>query len=163
MRRAGKTTFLLQLLDARRAEVARERALYLSFDDDRLAGIGVEQLGYLLEEYYRAHPTLRGRVTAYWFLDEIQFVPEWERFARRLLDTERIELVVSGSSASTCAIGTKNRPGRRGAGRRPSALSWNAASASSSSREDSRRHRGLRRSSGSNCCRATWTRSCSAT
>jgi predicted AAA+ superfamily ATPase len=99
MRRAGKTTFLLQLLGARRTQVPREQAIYLSFDDDRLAGIGTEQLGYLLEEYYRAHPRLRGRTTAYWFLDEIQFVPEWERFARRVLDTERIELVVSGSSA----------------------------------------------------------------
>lgn len=99
MRRAGKTTFLLQLLDARRAQVPPEQAIYLSFDDDRLAGIGVEQLGYLLEEYYRAHPGLRGRTTAYWFLDEIQLVPEWERFARRVLDTERLELVVSGSSA----------------------------------------------------------------
>jgi hypothetical protein len=99
MRRSGKTTFLLQLPEARRAEVAAERALYLSFDDDRLAGIDVEQLGYLLEEYYRAQPALRGRATAHWFLDEIQLVPGWERFARRLLDTERIELVVSGSSA----------------------------------------------------------------
>jgi uncharacterized protein len=99
MRRAGKTTFLLQLLDARRAEIPHERAFYLSFDDDRLADIGVEQLGYLLEEYYRAHPALRGRQTAYWFLDEIQLVPGWERFARRVLDSERIELVVSGSSA----------------------------------------------------------------
>lgn len=99
MRRAGKTTFLRQLLDARRSEVPAERALYLSFDDDRLAGIGVDQLGSLLEEYYCRHPNLRGRTTAWWYLDEIQFVPEWERFARRVLDSERIELVVSGSSA----------------------------------------------------------------
>jgi hypothetical protein len=99
MRRAGKSTFLRQLLDARRTEVAPERVIYLSFDDDRLAGIGVDQLGSLLEEYYRRHPKLRGRATAYWFLDEIQFVTDWERFARRVLDTERIELVVSGSSA----------------------------------------------------------------
>jgi hypothetical protein len=63
--RSGKTTFLYQLLAARRAEVAPEQALYLSFDDDRLAGIGVEQLGYLLEEYYRTYPALRGRATAH--------------------------------------------------------------------------------------------------
>jgi hypothetical protein len=99
MRRAGKTTFLHQLLDARRTEFPPERALYVSFDDDRLAGIGVDQLGALLEEYYRRYPSLRGRATAYWFLDEIQFVADWERFARRVLDSERIELVVSGSSA----------------------------------------------------------------
>ena len=99
MRRAGKTTFLRQLQSDRRKTSAPEQAPYLSFDDDRLAGIGVEQLGYLLEEYYRRYPGLRGTRTVHWFLDEIQLVPAWERFARRVLDTEKIELVVSGSSA----------------------------------------------------------------
>ncbi|MEN9675192.1 MAG: hypothetical protein RIS76_1088 [Verrucomicrobiota bacterium] len=99
MRRAGKTTFLRQLLAERRGEFPPERSIYLSFDDDRLAGIGADQLGFLLEEYFRRHPSLRGRHTAHWFLDEIQFVPGWERFVRRVLDTEKIEVVVSGSSA----------------------------------------------------------------
>jgi hypothetical protein len=99
MRRAGKTTFLLQLLDERRMAVPAERAIYLSFDDDRLAGLELEQLGFLLEEYYRRHPELRGRETVSWFLDEIQVVPGWERFVRRALDSEKVELVVSGSSA----------------------------------------------------------------
>ncbi|HLE85130.1 MAG TPA: AAA family ATPase, partial [Thermoanaerobaculia bacterium] len=34
MRRAGKTTFLRQLLAERRSALPPERALYLSFDDD---------------------------------------------------------------------------------------------------------------------------------
>lgn len=38
-------------------------------------------------------------LTVHWFLDEIQVVPGWERFARRVLDTERCEPVISGSSA----------------------------------------------------------------
>ena len=99
MRRTGKTTFMHQLLIARRAELSPEQAIYLSFDDDRLAGIGVEQLGFLLEEYYRRYPRLRGHDTVYWYLDEIQLVPDWERFVRRVLDSEKIEIVVSGSSA----------------------------------------------------------------
>lgn len=99
MRRAGKTTFLRQLLDERRSEFPPERALFIGFDDDRLAGIEVDQLGFLLEEFYRLHPSLRSRETVHWFLDEIQLVPGWERFARRVLDTERCEIVVSGSSA----------------------------------------------------------------
>jgi len=53
MRRAGKSTFLMQLLEQRRAEGSTERAVYVSFDDDRLQGIGGQQLGFLLEEYYR--------------------------------------------------------------------------------------------------------------
>ncbi|HEX5219052.1 MAG TPA: ATP-binding protein [Verrucomicrobiae bacterium] len=99
MRRAGKTTFLHQLQDDLRATLSPEQAVYLSFDDDRLAGIGAEQLGFLLEEFYRLHPDLRGQETVHWFLDEIQMVPGWERFARRVLDTEKVQLVVSGSSA----------------------------------------------------------------
>ena len=99
MRRAGKTTFLRRLLNERRAVGPSERAVYLSLDDDRLANLELERLGFLWEEYYRRHPALRGRETVYWFLDEIQFVPDWERFVRRVLDSEKTEIVVSGSSA----------------------------------------------------------------
>lgn len=99
MRRAGKTTFLRQLLAQRRESLPAERALYLSFDDDRLADLASDQLALMLEEYYRRHPELRGRETVHWFLDEIQLVPGWERFVRRVLDSERVEIVVSGSSA----------------------------------------------------------------
>lgn len=99
MRRAGKTTFLRQLVAERRADLPPERAIYLSFDDDRLGGLGLEQLGFLLEEYYRRYPALRSREEVHWFLDEIQLVPGWERFARRVLDSEKVSLVVSGSSA----------------------------------------------------------------
>ncbi len=99
MRRAGKTTFLHQLQGERRASLPPERAIFIGFDDDRLGGIEADQLGLLLEEYFRIHPELRAREPVYWFLDEIQLVPGWERFCRRVLDTERVELVVSGSSA----------------------------------------------------------------
>jgi hypothetical protein len=99
MRRAGKTTFLHQLRDERRESRPPERAIYLGFDDDRLAGMEADQLALLLEEFYRIHPELRSHETVSWFLDEIQLVPGWERFCRRVLDTERVELVVSGSSA----------------------------------------------------------------
>ena len=99
MRRAGKTTFLRQLQADLRHGLPPERAVYLSFDDDRLAGIGVEQLGFLLEEYYRRYPSYRGREPVYWLFDEIQLVPGWDRFVRRVLDTERVEIIVSGSSA----------------------------------------------------------------
>jgi predicted AAA+ superfamily ATPase len=99
MRRAGKTTFLRQLLAQRRVESPAEQSIYMSFDDDRLGELGLEQLGFLLEEYYRRYPALRGATQVHWFLDEIQLVSGWERFARRVLDTEKISLVVSGSSA----------------------------------------------------------------
>lgn len=99
MRRAGKTTFLRQLLAERRQGLPPERAVYVSFDDDRLANLAADQLGLLLEEYYRRYPEWRGSETVHWFLDEIQLVTGWDRFVRRVLDTEQVEVVVSGSSA----------------------------------------------------------------
>ncbi len=99
MRRTGKTVYLKQLLEETRKAVPPECAVYLSFDDDRLSDLSVDQLSLLLEEYYRRSPQYRGKKTVYWFLDEIQLVPGWDRFVRRVLDTERMEFVVSGSSA----------------------------------------------------------------
>lgn len=102
MRRAGKTSFLRQLQAERRQTLPpteAHRAVYLSFDDERLAGIDTEQLSLLLEEYYRRFPELRGRQSVSWYLDEIQLVPGWDRFVRRVMDTEKLEIVVSGSSA----------------------------------------------------------------
>jgi hypothetical protein len=72
----------------------------VSFDDERLAGdMTTAHLASLLEEYYRLHPGWRDSRRATFLLDEIQLVPGWERFARRLLDTEKVELFISGSSA----------------------------------------------------------------
>jgi hypothetical protein len=99
IRRAGKTTFLRQLQVERRSSLPAERSLFVSFDDDRLGGIEADQLGFLLEEYYRRYPASRGRDSVLWLLDEIQLVPGWERFVRRVLDSEKVEVVVSGSSA----------------------------------------------------------------
>lgn len=100
MRRTGKTTFLWQVLSDRLASgVAREGLLYFSFEDERLAGMTGADLHLLVEEYYALHPEWRDRQRAVFFLDEIQNVPGWETFARRLLDSEQVELFLSGSSA----------------------------------------------------------------
>ena len=100
MRRTGKTTFLWQVLGDRLAQgAAREALLYFNFEDERLAGLTVTELQLIVEEYYRLHPQWREHRGAVFFLDEIQVVSGWETFARRLLDTEHVELFLSGSSA----------------------------------------------------------------
>ena len=99
MRRAGKTTFLRQLVLERRTTLPPEQSVYISFDDDRLAELDVTQLGLLLEEFYRRHPDVRGRATVHWFFDEVQLVTGWERFVRRAMDSDQVAITVSGSSA----------------------------------------------------------------
>ncbi|EKD39954.1 MAG: hypothetical protein ACD_75C00229G0003, partial [uncultured bacterium] len=100
MRRAGKTSLLWRILTDRAAGgTPREGLLYFSFEDERLAGLGVGDLDMLVEEYFRLYPAWRNQRRVTFFLDEIQVVPGWELFARRLLDSENIDLFVSGSSA----------------------------------------------------------------
>ena len=100
MRRAGKTSFLWQQLAQRHAQgTPREGLLYFSFEDERLANLQSTDLEILIEEYYRLHPEWRDAKRSTFFLDEIQLVSGWELFIRRLLDTENIDIFISGSSA----------------------------------------------------------------
>ncbi|MEE9255397.1 MAG: ATP-binding protein [Pseudomonadales bacterium] len=101
MRRVGKTTFLHQLRRERNEQgTPRELLPYINFEDERLAGLVAAQLGYLVDEYARRFPEAREGSPVTWCFDEIQVVPGWERFVRRLLDAERTEVLVTGSSAA---------------------------------------------------------------
>lgn len=99
MRRAGKTCLLFQEI-GRLLETGIDRrdVLYANFEDDRLQPAAPDLLADLLETFYRSNPAARQR-TAYLFLDEIQTVPGWPRFVRRVLDTEHVRVYVTGSSA----------------------------------------------------------------
>lgn len=100
MRRSGKTTFLWQCLAERLAAGApRDALLYLNFEDERLAGLQATDLHWLVEDYYRQFPHLRDQQRVTFFFDEIQVVQQWETFARRLMDTEKVDLFLTGSSA----------------------------------------------------------------
>jgi hypothetical protein len=100
MRRAGKTFFLYQCLADRLARgVERERLVYFNFEDERLGPLQAEDLGAILEEYYRRFPKFRRLAEVTWCFDEIQVVSGWERFIRRVLDLEKVEVFLSGSSA----------------------------------------------------------------
>jgi predicted AAA+ superfamily ATPase len=100
MRRSGKSTFLWQCLaDRLAAGTPREDLVYISFEDDRLSGMQTADLAWLVEEYYRLRPSARDQRMVTFCFDEIQVVPGWEVFARRLLDNENVQLFISGSSA----------------------------------------------------------------
>ena len=99
MRRSGKTYYLYQTIKRYLAQgVPRSKLVYFNFEDERLAEINLKDLHWITDEYYAMFPENRsGKV--YFFFDEIQLVDGWERFVRRLLDTENVAIYVSGSSA----------------------------------------------------------------
>lgn len=99
MRRTGKTFLLFQIMqDYLQQGIAKEAMLYINFDDERLLPLSVSELGNISESYFRLYPEMR-EVTCYFFFDEIQNIPGWESYCRRLIDTENIQLIVTGSSA----------------------------------------------------------------
>lgn len=99
MRRSGKTYRLFgQMADLLSSGVPASRLLYLNLEDDRLLRADVATLDRALELFFRRDPAARAE-GAWLIFDEIQVVPEWERFIRRLLDTEVARLYVTGSSA----------------------------------------------------------------
>ena len=101
MRRAGKTTFLHQLRAERLAGGAAPWQLpFLRLEDERLAELDAATLGSLIDEYPSRYLEDTRDAPEAWFLDEIQVVPGWERLVRRLLDSKRSELYISGSSAA---------------------------------------------------------------
>lgn len=107
VRRSGKTSFLAQCrADRVEAGSPKEAQLLLSLEDERLAGMTVGDLGWLLEEHARQFPDLlaggaraRGRARMALYLDEVQLVPGWEGLVRRLMDGGGLDVFVSGSSA----------------------------------------------------------------
>lgn len=100
MRRSGKTTFLWQCVaDRLAAGTPREALLYLNFEDERLGDWQATDLQWIVEDYYRLVPHLRDRQRVTFLFDEIQTVRGWEAFARRLMDSEQVDLFLSGSSA----------------------------------------------------------------
>lgn len=94
VRRAGKSFMLYQKMQQMLASGhGWDEMLYLNFEDDRLGEFSPDDFNLILEchaELYGKRPML--------FLDEIQNVAGWERFARRLADT-KYKVWITGSNA----------------------------------------------------------------
>ncbi len=98
MRRTGKTFALYLLADKLREKLPRENIVYINFEDDRLFPLELEEMDLLIQAYYDLFPAKKGE-KVYFLFDEIQNVPNWEMFVRRLHDTENCRLYITGSSS----------------------------------------------------------------
>ena len=99
MRRAGKTWFCYQQMKELLAEkIEKERLLYLNFEDERLLPFSSRDFQTVLDTYYRKYPSFKNH-QCYLFMDEVQRVEGWDKFIRRVLDTESIAVHITGSSS----------------------------------------------------------------
>ncbi|MCQ2379942.1 MAG: ATP-binding protein [Victivallaceae bacterium] len=111
MRRTGKSSFCYQKIRELVASgVGRDRILFLNFEDDRILGLSMKDCQAILDAYYSLFPENRAK-ECYFFFDEIQNLPGWEHFVRRLIDTTNIHVIVTGSSSKmlTREIGSAMR------------------------------------------------------
>ena len=95
LRRAGKSYLMFQHIHnlIERKQARKEDILYINFEDERISSIKAENLGALLDAYsemFDGKPIL--------FLDEIQNIDGWEKFARRMADS-KYRVFITGSNA----------------------------------------------------------------
>jgi predicted AAA+ superfamily ATPase len=96
-RRAGKTYYLFQLMKGlENSGIARQEMLYMNFEDERLALEGENDL--VFDAYRELYPD-QDLSRAYLFFDEIQELPNWEKFVRRVTDTISRRVVLTGSNS----------------------------------------------------------------
>jgi len=95
IRRAGKSYLLYQHIQhlIKTGIITAEDVLYVNFEDERISSIRVDELDLFLvcyKELYNTRPII--------FLDEIQNITGWEKFARRLADS-KYQVFITGSNA----------------------------------------------------------------
>ena len=99
MRRTGKTYFTyLRMRELLASGIPLERIVHINFDDERLAAMTSEDLHWVVDLHSEMFPAAADE-KCYYFLDELQNISGWERFARRLIDSHRIQLCLTGSSS----------------------------------------------------------------
>ncbi|HQI97823.1 MAG TPA: ATP-binding protein, partial [Syntrophorhabdus sp.] len=98
VRRSGKTHVLYSIISKLRKTVDPSNIVYINFEDDRLFPLELKDFNTLLDAYYELYPNKKNE-KVYFFFDEIQNVQNWEKFIRRLYDTENCSIFLTGSSA----------------------------------------------------------------
>lgn len=94
IRRAGKSFLLYQRIQQMLAQgYTWDEMLYLNFEDERLIGMNAENLNTILEVH--ASISVKRPIL---FLDEIQNIEGWDKFARRLADN-KYKVYITGSNA----------------------------------------------------------------
>jgi predicted AAA+ superfamily ATPase len=96
-RRAGKTTILYQIINELEKSKDKKSILHVNFEEPFFATELKLSLLDKIYEHYRNNINPDGK--AYLFLDEIQNIPQWERWVRARNESEDIKIFITGSSA----------------------------------------------------------------
>ena len=99
MRRTGKTYVTYQRMRELLASgIPLERIVHVNFEDERLRNLKVDDLHLISDLHAKMFPNAANE-KCWYFLDELQIVEGWELYARRLLDSQLVQLCLTGSSS----------------------------------------------------------------
>jgi predicted AAA+ superfamily ATPase len=93
VRRSGKSFVLFDLFKR-----YKDTSLYIDFEDDRLLDFQLDDFEILREAFLELKPDLLNKKKRF-LLDEIQNIEGWEKFCRRAVEKENIDVFVAGSSS----------------------------------------------------------------
>lgn len=100
MRRSGKTWSLYQVMhDLMDNGLDKSKILYINFEDERLSDMKKDNFQDIVHAYFELYPEYLNSPDVYFFFDEIHEVDGWEKFIRRILDQEKMQLYITGSSS----------------------------------------------------------------
>ncbi|MCC8071071.1 MAG: ATP-binding protein [Bacteroidales bacterium] len=100
VRRCGKTSRMETVVNTLLSQgIARERFLWVSFDDERLVKMTSDDLDLILQAYREMFPDI-DISSVFMFFDEIQLIDGWEYFVMRLYKHYSKHIYISGSNAT---------------------------------------------------------------
>lgn len=99
MRRSGKSYRLFQEIEALHTSgVSWNQICYINFEDDRLGDITPSVGDEVIETFCSMHPESLD-TGLYLFFDELQEMQNWGAWLRRIVDTTKATIYVTGSSS----------------------------------------------------------------
>lgn len=97
VRRCGKTSIFYHMINQLIEKIEKTKILFLNFEDERF-GLNSDELDLILQAYMELYPSYK-LSECYFFFDEIQNIPNWEKFIRRMYDTISKNIFITGSNS----------------------------------------------------------------
>ena len=98
VRRSGKTFILLDTIQRLiKNKVDKTKIIHINFEDERLQ-LNTNDLDLILQSYRELYPE-NNLSDCYFFFDEIQNIPQWEKFVRRLHENICTNIFITGSNS----------------------------------------------------------------
>ena len=98
VRRSGKTSLMFQhIKELMRRKVGKDNIIYVNFENERLIATKATDMDNLMVAHSQIFNPVEG--TVYLFLDEIQNVENWDKWIRKIYDTKKYRIIITGSSS----------------------------------------------------------------